>query len=61
MRVNRMQNVTKYYMAPDPTFGVTRGPCIPDFHCGLFLGPDLDTGFDSGCFFPLLHDYTHRF
>jgi hypothetical protein len=23
-------------MAPDPTSGVFRGPCKPDFHCGLF-------------------------
>jgi hypothetical protein len=23
-------------MAPDPTSGVSRGPCKPDFYCGLF-------------------------
>jgi hypothetical protein len=30
------------------SFIVSRGPCKPDFHCGLFHLPDLCTDFDSG-------------
>ena len=51
-------------MAPDPTSGVSRGPCKPDFYCGLFhylnwtlnLTADFSvnltrhTDFDSGLF-----------
>ena len=35
-------------MAPDPTSGVTRGPCKPYFQYGLFHVLDMDTGFDWG-------------
>ena len=56
-------------MAPDPTSGVSRGPCKPDFYCGFFhylnwtpiLTTDFSvyltsrTDFDSGLFrFPNL-------
>ena len=28
--------------------GICRGPCKPDFYCGLFHLPDLDTDLDCG-------------
>jgi hypothetical protein len=30
------------------TSGICRGPCNPDFYCGLFHLPDLDTDLDCG-------------
>jgi hypothetical protein len=30
------------------TSGICRGPCKPDFYCGLFHLPDLDTDLDCG-------------
>jgi hypothetical protein len=37
-------------MVPDPTSGVTRGPCKHGFDCGLFRLPDLDTDIGYGLF-----------
>jgi hypothetical protein len=38
--------------APDPTSGVSRGPCRPNFYCGLFPVPSVGTDIDYG-FFPV--------
>jgi hypothetical protein len=49
-------HITYSYQAPDPTSGVSRGPCNPDIYYGLFHVPDLGTEFDCGFF--RLHDWT---
>jgi hypothetical protein len=41
------------YMTPY-TSGICRGPCKPDFYCGLFYLPDLDTDLDCGILFTWL-------
>jgi hypothetical protein len=56
----RVWPVSAYpFAATDPSSGVSRGPCKPDFHCALFHVPDLGTDFD--CRFFRLPDWTHLF
>jgi hypothetical protein len=56
---NRSSEYAYSYATPDPTSGISSGPCKPDFQCGLFHVPNLDTDFDCGFFlFTWLYSMT---